>query len=286
MKKTNNHFKWLYIFLAPIIFSCNSPLTKEGSAESPPSEQPAISYDTNNPSSIVKAVEMACGSWDKLWEQKDVEFTYSYLYPQEGKEDISTERYVFDTEQSWGEYTKHEINVMPEKTGIVQQYYDGEKAFCKHDDRMMADSALVDFSHFLRKANYFWFTMMFKLSNSGTIHEYQGQEMVKGINYDKVLVTYDPAVTGKEQNDTYVLYVNPETKMVDQFLFSLPYLGVNEVVLKMEVEYEEINGLKLPTKRSIFRPQEGGGYADEPNLVQTSSGIKFDNGFTSETLAL
>lgn len=228
---------------------------------------------------------MSCGTWNKLWEQKDVEFTYSYLYPNEGVEDLSTERYVFDTEQSWAEYTKHEINVMPDKEGTVTQYYDGQAAFVKHNDDMMDDEEAVGLSHFLRKANYFWFVMMFKLDNPGANYEYQGQEPLNDITYDKVVVTYDPAVTGKEQNDTYILYVNPETKMVDQFYFSLPALGVNEPAIRMELEYEDINGLKLATKRDIYMPSEEG-YSDTPNLVQRSTNVKFNNGFTEESFSM
>lgn len=282
MKKTPFQKAGIMLSLTVFLASCAPQEAKKTEVAE---ETPEISYNTDDPKSMIKAIEMSCGSWNKLWEQKDVEFTYSYLYPQEGKEDLSTERYVFDTEQSWAEYSKHEINVMPEKEGVVKQYYDGKKAFCKHQDQMMEDEASVGLSQFLRKANYHWFVMMFKWDNPGTIHEYQGQETVNEINYDKLLVTYDPAVTGKEQNDTYILYVNPESKMVDQFYFSLPAFGINDPVILMQLEYEEINGLKLATKRSIWMPGEEG-YSEEPNLVQTSTNVKFNNGFTSETLTL
>jgi hypothetical protein len=228
---------------------------------------------------------MASGSWNKLWEQKDVQFTYSYKYPGNGQEDLSTERYVFDTEQSWAKYTQHDINVMPGTEGEVVQYYDGTSGMMKHGEKMMDDPASKGGSEFLRKANYFWFVMMFKLDNPGALYEYMGKEAVDGTSYDKVSVSYDAAVTGKEQNDTYVLYVNPETKMVDQFLFSLPIQGVNEPLILMKMKYEEINGLQIATQRHIYMPGPNG-YAAEPNLVQTSSDVKFNNGFTTEAFAL
>ncbi len=140
-------------------------------------------------------------------------------------------------------------------------------------------------SHFLRKANYFWFVMMYKLNNPGAQFEYIGDENVGDTAYDKVMVTYYPAVTGKEQNDTFILYVNPETKMVDQFYFSLQAFGVDEPTILMKLEYEEVNGLKLATTRRIWLPGENG-YSEEPDLVQTSTNVKFNNGFSDDSFTM
>lgn len=279
----SNYLKFFAILFAVITISCTNSQKSETVVEKDVPQE--ISYSTDDPKSIIKAVEMSCGSWDKLWEQKDVEFTYSYKYPQDGKEDLSTERYVFDSEQSWAKYTQHDINVMPGMEGEAIQYYDGESAFLKYNDEMVEDPEAVGGSHFLRKANYFWFVMMYKLNNPGAQFEFIGNENVDDMAYDKVKVTYDPAITGKEQNDTYILYVNAETKMVDQFYFSLPAIGVADPVILMKLEYEEINGLKIATKRSIWMPGENG-YSEEPNLVQTSTNVKFNNGFTSDSFSM
>ncbi len=268
--------------------SCTNPPKDDTSAEAEemmnesPEEQ--LSYSTDDPKSIIKAVEMANGTWDKLWEQKDVQFDYYYKQA-DGKIDESVERYVFDTEESWAKYTKHEINVLPETEGIAIQYYDGDSAFVSLDGEAIENPEAIGVAKFLRKANYFWFVMMYKLDNPGANYDYMGQESVKGMNYDKVKVTYEPKVTGKEQNDTYILYVNPETKMVDQFYFSLPAFGVNEPVILMTLEYSEIDGLQIPTTRNIYMPGENG-YSEEPNLVEVSENVKFNNGFTEDSMQL
>ncbi len=279
----NYYLSLIAIFIAFWAVSCTSSQKKEKSLEQAAPQE--ITYSTDDPKSIIKAVEMSCGGWDKLWEQKDVEFTYSYKYPQEGTEDLSTERYVFDTEQSWAKYTKHDINVMPGMEGEVIQYYDGNSAFLKHNESMVEDEAAIGGCHFLRKANYFWFVMMYKLNNPGAQFESAGNETLENTSYDKVKVTYDPEVTGKDENDTYILYVNSNTKMVDQFYFSLPAFGIADPIILMKLEYEEINGLKLATKRSIWMPSENG-YSEEANLVQTSTNVKFNNGFTDDTFAM
>ena len=286
MKK--NNYSLGAALLALLIFATCAPSQKSEEVSETTEVQevePEITYSTKDAKSIIKAVEMASGGWDKLWEQKDVEFNYSYVYPQSGQEDLSMERYVFDTEESWAKYTKHQINVLPEMDGEVIQYYDGQEAKVMYDTTLMDDPEVVAGAQFLRKANYFWFVMMYKLDNPGAQYEYLGSEEVESVNYDKVKVSYDAEVTGKEQNDTYVLYVNPETKMVDQFLFSLPVLGVTEPAIIMKLTYEDVNGFKLATNRRIFMPSENG-YSEEPNLVQTMTNIRFNNGFTQESFAL
>lgn len=242
------------------------------------------SAQSTDPLSLVKNVEKAMGGWDHLYALNDVQFTYDYLYPQQGIKDLSEERYIFEGEHSWAKYTVHQINVMPESEGIVIQSLVDNKAACSSDGKAVSDEKVLGSTDFLRRANYFWFTMMFKLADPGTIHEYMGSEVVDGITYEKVKVSYDGNKTGKEVNDGYLLYINPKTFMVDQFYFSLPAMGVNEIALKMKVAYQEVNGVQVPFKRYIYMPGKDGKLGAEPALVQTSTDIKFNNGFKPEDL--
>lgn len=291
-KPTNNFMKSntiLNVLFAAIIIwgvSCTQPPKNDTASEETMTEvsEELPTYSTDDPKTIIKAIEIANGTWNKLWEQKDVQFDYYYKQA-DGKIDESVERYLFDTEQSWAKYAKHEINVLPEREGVVIQYFDGDSAYLSLDGETIENPEAIGVAKFLRKANYFWFVMMYKLDNPGANYEYLGQESLDGVNYDKVMVTYNPEVTGKEQNDTYILYVNPETKMVDQFYFSLPAFGVNEPVILMTLEYSEIDGLQIPTTRNIYMPGENG-YSEEPNLVEVSENVKFNNGFTEESMQL
>ena len=172
---------------------------------------------------------------------------------------------------------------MPGEDGEVIQYFNGQETVVIVDGKKAENPQLLGVSDFLRRANYFWFTMPYKLTDKGTIITYQGQEEYNGKAYDKVHVTYDPEITGKEQNDIYVLYVNPETKQIDRFFFSLPFLGVNEPVIIANYEYEDVDGQLIATKRTYFLPTEEG-YGEQPNIVQTLTDITFNNGFTTENM--
>ncbi|QCX00894.1 hypothetical protein FGM00_12515 [Aggregatimonas sangjinii] len=274
----------LSIFL--LLASCGEQKKKtiaEPTAEDMTEKMPE--YNTDDPKSMLAAVEQAQGGWDDLWNKKDVQYTYDYRYPN-NTADISVERYIFDTEASFGYYTQHEINAMPEAKGDVAQYFDGQHTTAMLAGKTVEDPQAVGTSEFLRRANYFWFVMPYKLNDKGTLLKYLGQEAYNGTDYDKVEVTYDPAITGKEQNDSYILYLNPKTKMIDRFYFSLPAMGVNVPAIVANYEYENIEGQKIATKRTYFMPNEKGEYDDTPSIVQTLTDVSFNNGFTKESIAV
>jgi len=228
----------------------------------------------------------ASGSWDKLWEQQDVSYTYDYHVVGTGKRDLSTERYIFDGEHSWAKYTQHDINVAPNRKGDVVQSVVNGKPAVKVGDEMLDDPEMLGGTSFLRSANYFWFTMFFKMDNPGVVATSKGKENMGGKNYDVVHVTYDAAKTGKEVNDEYILYINPQTKLVDRFFFSLPAMGVDAAIILMEVDYQKINGLQIPVTRRIYQPGPDGKLPASPQLVQTLTDIKFNNGFTAKDFML
>ena len=235
---------------------------------------------------LLEKVVTANGGWNKLYKLKDVQFDYNYEYVGADKKDVSVERYIFEGEHSWAKYSRHQINVFPDKDGVATQAYVNGKPSVALDGKMIDKQENVGAALFLRKANYYWFTMMFKLNNPGTIATYKGTESIGGKTYEKVELTFDSKSTGKEANDTYILYINPETNLVDRFFFSLPAMGVNEPILLMEVAYTKLKGIQVPASRKIYRPNEQGKYGKDPFLVQTSSNIQFKNGFKPEDLTL
>lgn len=235
---------------------------------------------------LIAGAETALGGWDKLYAMNDVQFTYDYAYQGVDKTDLSTERYIFEGEHSWGKYTRHDINVAPGTEGMVTQSYVAGKPYVMMGNKLVSDPEMLGGATFLRAANYFWFTMFYKLDDPGVIASYKGTEMVNGTKYEVVNVTYDAKVTGKEVNDAYILYVNPTTKLVDRFFFSLPAMGVNAPVILMELDYEMIDGVKVATTRRIYQPGQDGQLSKTPNLIQTLTDVKFNNGFSKQDFML
>jgi len=240
-------------------------------------------YNTNDTKGMLMAIAEANGGFNKLLTLRDVEFDYNYISP-DGKKDVSKERYIFRNETSWAKYTTHEVNVPSTIEGDVVQFFDGQKATVYENQKPLNDPQVIGTGQFLRQANYFWFTMMFKLTDPGVISEYKGQEDINGATYDLLYVTYNPEITGKEQNDIFILYINPESRMVESFKFSLPAFGVSEPVLLAELTYEEINGIQVIIRRVMSSPKPDG--SGMTLLVdQQTSNVKFNNGFTTLQLS-
>jgi len=233
---------------------------------------------TSNDKSIqlIQAMEKVNGGWSSLLKLKDVEYTYKYDDKSKGI-DMSTERYIFQDESSWAEYNQHDVNVITVKQSLVN----GNPKIMM-DGKKITDQAAVGGTAFLRHANFYWFTMMYKLNDPNAVHTYLGKENVNGVNYDKVNIKYQG--TGKAADDEYVLFFNPSTHLVDQFYFSLPAMGINDPIIKMELKYKKIKGVYIATHRKGFFPDGKGGHVLGGEY--TSSNIKFNNGFTKADLSL
>jgi len=230
---------------------------------------------------LIQTMEKVNGGWNSLLKLKDVEYTYKYDDKAKGI-DMSTERYIFQDESSWAEYSQHNVNVMPGMGGKVKQSLIGGKPKITQDGKTITDPAAVGGTSFLRHANFYWFTMMYKLNDPNAVHKYLGKENVNGVNYDKVDITYKG--TGKSADDQYIVYFNPTTHLVDQFYFSLPAFGINDPAIRMELKYKKMNGVYVATHRKGYFPDGKGGHVLGGEY--TSSNIKFNNGFTKADLSL
>lgn len=228
---------------------------------------------------LLDALKEVNGGYKKLASKKDVQFSYVYDNMDQGR-DVSLERHIFHGEHSWASYSEHKRNVLPDKQGIAVQSLVHGKPSLTLNGKTVNDEAALKGTVFLRKVNFYWFTMMYKLNDAGTIFSYLGQEEANGIMYDKVSLTYDSDITGKEANDEYILYFNPKTHLIDQFYFSLPAWGIDKPILKMTLEYEKVDGIYLTTVRKSYGPDENGKY--HMNGIYTFKDIKFNNGFKAE----
>jgi len=232
---------------------------------------------------LLNALVAINGGYQTLAAKKDVQFNYLYDNFVKGK-DVSTERHIFNGEHSWAKYEHHDLNVMPGTKGIALQSYVDSKPALTLDGKVITDPKAIGGTVFLRKVNFYWFTMMYKLKDPGTNYKYLGTEKVGDITYDRVSLIYDADITKKEKNDEYILYFNPNTHLVDQFYFSLPDWGIDKPILKMILTYEKIDGILITTVRKGYMPSENGDYV--PIGVYTFSEIKFNNGFKKEDFLL
>jgi len=229
-----------------------------------------------DPRHLVEQVVEAVGTLEALHALRDVEYRYTYRRA-DGSESVSLERYLFDGELSWGRYET--MRQWPDGVSEVVQAYSGSETWVTHDGELVEDSEVIRGADFTRKTNFYWFAMMFKLTDPGTHHEYEGTRTVDGVEYDVVRMTFGEGVG--DARDTYVLYIHPETHLVDQFLYTVMDFGVRQPSLK-RVTYREVDGLQLPVRRAATRSNWEGEVLGEGWSEQLMEEIRFDNGFERE----
>ena len=226
----------------------------------------------NEAHKLVYEMTQKVGDYQKLRNKKDVTYTYTYTTP-DGSTDQSAEKYIFDGEYSYADYIKHE-RTLPELEGPIEQGYDGQTFWLKHQGKYIEDEASMKRVTFNRKTNFYWFTMFQKLMDPGLKYEYIKEAKVDDKNYDIVKVSFE-SKDGKP-TDVYQLWMNKDTRLVDQFLFTVADFGVIETPFLMKVEYEEIDGFSIPSKRRYTKGDWDGNNINENWIHVSWTDIRFD----------
>ena len=190
--------------------------------------------ENKNPKELIEKMTEVTGNYENLKSLKDVEYTNTVTDTASGKSDISVEKYIFDGELSWAEYSKRENHAFPQIEGEVIQGYNGSESWATINGKLIEDPEIVKFTDFFRKTNFYWFAMMQKLLDPGINYNYEGKRNLNGIDYDIVKINYEHGIG--DVSDTYLLYINPKTHLVDQFLFTVLDFNMTEPFLMM-VEY-------------------------------------------------
>ena len=225
---------------------------------------------------LVHEMVESIGGLDAYKKLEDVTFTYTYRDTVKGVQDISLERFVYDGELSWGEYTTHTKNVFPDKQGPVSQAWNGKKAWVIVEGSFVPAPPAIRVAKFSRNTAFFWFNMMFKLLDPGANHERLEDRYHDDKLYNVVKVTYGKNVG--DAQDQFILYINPVTKLVDQFLFTNMFFGAAEPRL-MQVEYTEVHGIKWPAYRRYKPADWEGNILPNTNWAeQISENIQFNTG--------
>jgi len=229
----------------------------------------------NKAHELVYNMVQKVGDYSKFLKKEDVIYTYTYT-TSDGKVDISTEKYIFNGELSRGTYRKHE-RTLSNFEGVIEQGYDGNEYWLKSNGTIIEDEKALQRVAFNRPTNFYWFAMMPKLLDPGLNYEYIEEKSIKETTYDVVKISFESK--DEKPKDIYQIYINKETNLVDQFLFTVMDFGRAEPLL-MKVEYEIIEGLTIPTKRKY----QGSNWDAETNgdawTFVNWTDIKFTNKLT------
>ena len=154
------------LVLSILITSCKG----EQTAKKETNQTPEF---TNKGEELVSKMLEKVGDYKTLRSKEDVVYTYTYQTP-DGKTDISTEKYIFDGELSYGKYEQHQ-RTLSDLQGTIEQGYDGKEFWLKHNGEILNDSIALKRVAFNRPTNFYWFTMFQKLMDKGVSYEYLGE---------------------------------------------------------------------------------------------------------------
>ncbi len=220
---------------------------------------------------IIKQSIEAIGGKQNFYNKGTVSYNFEYRTPA-GKNAITLvgkESYMFDGERSRGVYTTHSLTGA---NGKVVEGYNGTDAWVTFDGKVSDNKQANGVARFLRKTNYYWFAMFFKLADEGLTHELLSDQTVNGQDYNRVKITFGTNVG--DAQDTYIVYVNKKTKMIDQFLFTVIGFGIKDPYL-MTFNYETVDGIKIPSKRKYIEADWNGTVKGKEYYFTNWTNIKF-----------
>jgi len=88
---------------------------------------------------------------------------------------------------------------------------------------------------------------------------------------------------GESSNDKYVLYINPKTHLIDQFLYNATGFGIVEPSI-MKLKYEKVNGVYLSTYRKYAPADWDGNVKGTSWTEQITKNVKFNNGYNLQSI--
>mgnify|MGYP001794515282 CR=1 FL=1 len=137
---------------------------------------------------VAEAIE-ASGGKQNFYNLGSVEYDLEYRTPPgEGAITlVAHETYVFDGELSYATYTTHSLTGA---NGKVVEGYDGKDAWVTFDGKLSNDEQANGVARFLRKTNYYWFSMFFKLLDDGVNYEKLSDQKANGKDYNRIKITF------------------------------------------------------------------------------------------------
>ncbi|WP_230080230.1 peroxiredoxin-like family protein [Winogradskyella marina] len=274
--------KILTLITCITLASCNNGKTSDAAAKTGTSDSEKKSETItfkNKGHELVYELTKKTGDYQTLLNKKDVVYTYTYQTP-DGKKDVSTEKYIFNGELSYGAYKQHE-RTLPNLEGLIEQGYDGDEYWLKHKGNLITDDeAALKRVAFNRPTNFYWFAMLPKLLDPGVTYDYLGEKNIEDTAYDIVKIAFTSE--NNKPTDIYQVYINKDSGLVDQFLFTVADFGVMETPNLMQLEYEDIDGMLIPTKRQYKKSNWDAEVTDAPWIYVTWTNISFNNNLKKE----
>ncbi len=227
---------------------------------------------------LAQSVINNMGGAHALLQRKDVSYELTQHHIATGKKDISIEKYIFGENYSSGDYYLHNWKVFPTIKDPIHQFSHEGEAHLIIKDKLIVNNIQLEETLQTRVDNLFEFSFPFQITDSKFILENMGKRKVNNISYNLIKLSFKPDYV-PENHSVFILYINPRTHLIDQYLFSKPQEGLLEPRILVKLNYKELNNIMFPVKREFYQADSKGNIISELVEVHSYSNLQFDNGF-------
>jgi len=150
--------------------------------------------------------------------------------------------------------------------------FDGKVAWALPDASKVSGKSAA----FYYNLDFYFLGIPFLLKDSGVVATYAGKATINGKTYESLKITFSSGV-GLTSEDVYYLYIDPKSYMLNILTYSISYFDKEDAKInsaKVYSEYQEIQGLKMPTKMENFEWSDGH-MGKSKEHVRLFSDIKF-----------
>ncbi len=95
---------------------------------------------------------------------------------------------------------------------------EGLKRYIADAEQSLEDSVRAKYTRSVNSIAYF-FLLPYGLNDPSVIKKYEGQELIKGINYQKLRVTFKQEGGGEDFQDEFLFWFHPENKQLDYLAY-------------------------------------------------------------------
>ena len=241
---------FLFLFLT----ACNSSETAVEDTVSETPTDPALVW--------IDDMLEAMGGLDRYRALEDVTYTYARETP-DGINRLSEEVYLYPSEWSYGRYFESRNPADENERGELTQYYAHDSTWVTFNGELVDDPAQQQRARFVRKTNFYWLNMFFKLRDPGLTYELGDERELYGQTYQTLSVSFEDGVG--DAKDIYMLYINTDTKLVDYFLYTVMEFDHPDPSM-MKIDYAEVGGLLWPVRRAAVSSNWEGELAEDADF--------------------
>ena len=111
---------------------------------------------------------------------------------------------------------------------------------------------------FYHNLYFYFYAIPFVLADPGVHYEVLPQKELNGQVYNALKVSYGAGV-GDAPDDYYIAHFNTETNLMEWLLYTVTYYSgeKNEKFKALHYEWQQINGLTLPSKLTGYKYEDG-----------------------------